>query len=488
MKTAIDVIDEAGTVLVVGLGRSGRAVARLLADRGVPFVLSDSGRLSEQQEEFRAFAVEHALGIEEGGHSVDFFLQAGCIIVSPGVPLQSAPLQAAREKNIPIIGELGLAAAFVTAPMVAITGSNGKSTVTTLVGDMLQAAGKKVFVGGNLGTPLTEYVLAGQGADIVVLEVSSFQLDTVHHFAPEVAVLLNVSPDHLDRYANYEEYAASKFRIFRDQIRGQKAVVNADDPDTMCRLSVFAADQYQFGISPDCQATFEPQKISIRTGIRGPGSCLHIQIPPPLRIGPGPQNAASAALAASLMGCPAAALEKALHGFVPLAHRMTLVRELDGVRYVDDSKATNIGALKAALEALHEPVVVIAGGRDKEGDYRLLLDAVQKRVKAMVLIGEARFRMAEVFGAVTQIVMAPDMPGAVARAREVSCPGDVVLLSPACASFDMFQGYAHRGRVFAQSVAELLPVNLATGESGLEEGIGEGKGGAGCRLLGEINQ
>jgi UDP-N-acetylmuramoylalanine--D-glutamate ligase len=252
--------------------------------------------------------------------------------------------------------------------------------------------------------------------------------------------------------------------VFRDQKPGAKAIVNADDSDTMSRLPALSADLYRFGAARDCESSFDRTEKIVRTAIHGPGPAHAILLPPPLHIGPGPQNAAAAILAATLMGCPEDAVVRALAAFTPLAHRLALVRELDGVRYVDDSKATNIGSLKAALDSLAEPVALIAGGRDKEGDYRLLLDVVKQRVRAMVLIGEARFKMAEVFGAVTKVEMAADMEAAVIRAKELAKAGDVVLLSPACASFDMFQGYAHRGQVFAAAAMSLTPAAAASGE------------------------
>ncbi|MBU0482476.1 MAG: UDP-N-acetylmuramoyl-L-alanine--D-glutamate ligase, partial [Proteobacteria bacterium] len=382
------------------------------------------------------------------------------IVVSPGVPLQQQFFAAAREQGIRVIGELALAAALYDKPILAITGTNGKSTVTELLGIIVKTAGFRAFVGGNLGVPLAEHLLKTEETDLAVLEVSSFQLDTAPDFRPEIALLLNISPDHLDRYHDYEEYAASKLSIFKGQLRTGHAVINGDDPEITSRIDGYPvpAQRGFFGVNPPpgtpsasiCGALV---RVDLAKGgdvetFSLTGSCLAGE--------PNAHNAAAAILAARIFGCAASAVQKALVGFRPLGHRLSLVGEFGGVKYYDDSKATNIGAVSAALSGFSGPVVLIAGGRDKGGDYRLMLDQVTGRVKAMVLIGEAKDKMAEAFSGVTKVVMAESMDDAVRKAGNLAAEGDSVLLSPACASFDMFDSYSHRGDVFRAAVSEIM--------------------------------
>ncbi len=354
------------------------------------------------------------------------------------------------------MGELALAAALVKAPIIAITGTNGKSTVTELLGEMFRAAEQPVFVGGNLGTPLAEYLLGKQEAELLILEVSSFQLDTASGFAPAVALLLNISPDHLDRYPDYESYAASKFAIFAAQESGAAAVLNADDPELSSRLDRYpiTARVFSFGYSQVGQgARIAGSKITV-TGIAEEPEVYDLANSSLARE-PNIHNGAAAILGARLLGCPAAAVRRALSLFQPLNHRLALVAEVDGVQYFDDSKATNIGAVVAALAGMNRPVILIGGGRDKGGDYGLLHQAVRDKVKAMVLIGEAREKMAASFAGLTRVELADSLEAAVQTASRLARPGDAVLLAPACSSFDMFSGYAERGRVFRRTVGEL---------------------------------
>jgi len=384
--------------------------------------------------------------------------------MSPGVALEHDAVQAAMDKSIPVVGELAVAAHYLKSPVVAITGTNGKTTVTTMLGDIFKSAGKKTFVGGNIGIPLFDYLIGPQLADIVVLEVSSFQIDTAGGsagFRPDVAILLNITPDHLDRYDSYSSYIASKFNLFAAQTSENRAILNADDPISMDRQELWPrVNTTFFGKDIDGRpgAAIEGKKIMLRGLVDADGvdqteefdlADTSLCTPPYL------QNCAAAILAARLMGCSRQEILRGLSDFTPLAHRLTLVYEINGVRYYDDSKATNIGAVQSALEGMQQEVILIAGGRDKGGGYEMLVNLVKEKVKAALLIGEAADSMQQVFNALTSVEKAADLPEAVNRAWEIAAPGDAVLLSPACASFDMFSSYVHRGEIFRQAVMKL---------------------------------
>ncbi|MDH4320303.1 MAG: UDP-N-acetylmuramoyl-L-alanine--D-glutamate ligase [Desulfobulbaceae bacterium] len=444
-------------VLVVGLGKSGLSAVRFLLQIGAKVSVSEGGRLDRLGRETRRWLDGERVFVEEGGHSSELFCSVDHILLSPGVPLSLPAVVAAKAKGVPVFGEMALAAQFMKTPMVAVTGTNGKSTVVTLLGDLFRAANKKVFVGGNIGTPLTDYLQGNQEAEVAVLEVSSFQLDTAVAFRPTVGVLLNITPDHLDRYASYDEYAASKFSLFRSQGRGDAAVLNADDPKILKRAEQSSHERlFLFGhdLAGHNGARVEKGVVTVR-GFGAPesydlaGTCLAES--------PNSENSAAAIIAARIMGCTPSCIKKGLASFAPLAHRLTLVADVEGVRYLDDSKATNIGAAKSALEGIHGPVVLIAGGRDKGGDYGLMADVVRDKVKHLLLIGEASEKMAAAFAGLTQVEKLITLEEAVARAHQLAQAGDTVLLSPACASFDMFTGYAHRGEVFQEAVRRLSP-------------------------------
>lgn len=442
--------------LVVGSGKSGFASARFLRQLGCEVSLSEKSAESAMDPELLAWLREWQVYYETGGHRRETFLAADLIVVSPGVPLEIEPLAAARQAGVEIVGELGLGAAYLQIPIVAVTGTNGKTTVTKLIGELLQAAGRKVFVGGNIGTPLTDYLLGEQGAEIAVLEVSSYQLDTAGEFRPDVAVLLNISPDHLDRYASFDDYAASKMKIFAWQMPDDLAILNADDPEIAQRLAKFPAPARKawFGKQLDGNpgAVFEENQIALQ----GMFSARETYpLPDGLRESPNRENAMAATLAARIMACPVEAINRGLAEFKRPPHRLFRVTEIDGVSYYDDSKATNVGAVQSALEGMTQPVILIAGGRDKGGDYRYIAESVRAKVKKMVLIGEAREKMAAALAGLTSIEMAESLEEAVRMAASGAVEGDAVLLSPACASFDMFLSYADRGEKFQKIVLAL---------------------------------
>lgn len=453
-------------VVVVGLGVSGIAAVKFLLSLGVRISVSEGGPRETLAEEMLRWLQERGVFLETGGHSSELLASADCILLSPGVPMAVPALREAADKGIPLVGELALAPAFLKTPVIAVTGTNGKSTVTILIGELLRAAGKKVFVGGNIGVPLAEYLAGEQDCDVAVLEVSSFQLDCAGDFRPRVGVLLNISPDHLDRYATYADYVDSKMSLFRNQQSGDVAVVNAEDPDTVAWLERTGTGQSPWPVRGKIQRFGREE----RPGLQGFLAGTTVKLPgeeqgreaeeyalagTELAHAPNTENALAAILAVRALGCDPALIRAGLTNFVPLAHRLAWVAEINGVAYYDDSKATNVGAVWSALGGMERPVVLIAGGRDKGGSYEMLVEPVKDKVKAMVLIGEAKEKIAALFASLTRVVFAHDMEDAVRQATGLARPGDAVLLSPACASFDMFRSYGHRGEVFCQAVRNL---------------------------------
>jgi UDP-N-acetylmuramoylalanine--D-glutamate ligase len=453
-------------VLVVGLGKTGRAAARFFLQHGARVSVSESGPKSSILPEVITWLAEHNIHHETDGHRINFFTAADLIFVSPGIPLTIEPLVAARRQNIPIIGELEVAAQFIQTPVIAVTGTNGKTTVTTLLGDIFGAGPKKVFVGGNIGTPILTYLSGPQEADIVVAEISSFQLDTggpQTGLPFKTAILLNITPDHLERYTSFAAYVDSKFSIFAALGSDDYAVLNADDAEIMKRKNLW----------PACRKFFFGTQLADLAGASIHADTIHLKnssstaLPDnmhgevyelgatSLKTPPNLQNAAAAILGARLMGCRQQDIQKGLTSFKPLEHRMTMVAEISGVNYIDDSKATNVGAVYSALAAIQQPVILIAGGRDKGGDYSILTESVRQKVKHMLLIGEAKDTMARAFLAFTNVEMLDTLQEAVLRAASLAVPGDAVLLSPACASFDMFSSYAERGDAFRGAVLGL---------------------------------
>jgi len=443
-------------ILVVGLGKSGRAAARFAARQKARVTVTDLN-VADNLTDFLPGLQDRGIRLVLGEHPGDIFKQAELIVVSPGVPHTIAPLELARQAGVPILGELEFAARFVREPVVAITGTNGKTTTTALVGDMLEHSGKRVFVGGNIGHPLIDYVAGGGGADLVVLEVSSFQLDTASTFRANVAVLLNISADHLDRYDDFEAYVRSKGRIFRNQTPADTAVINRMDPEIRKLADACRARVWPFfhtgrnGSMPDTGAEILTDRLVLRTG----GAPLVLSLQGiPLTGAHNRENIAAAALAALAVGGTAGGIQQAIGQFHGLAHRLETVATVKGVLYVDDSKGTNVDAVSRALESLNQPTVLIMGGRDKGGDYTILKPQLEKTVKRLVVMGEAAAAIAAQLGAFAPVENATDMAQAV-RLAAAADPGDVVLLSPACSSFDMYDSYAQRGEDFCKQVNAL---------------------------------
>ncbi|MEP7052555.1 MAG: UDP-N-acetylmuramoyl-L-alanine--D-glutamate ligase [Pseudomonadota bacterium] len=429
-------------VVVVGLGKSGVAAAKLCLARGARVTGTDSAPAEKVSAEAKALGIELVLG----GHAQAQFESADLIVVSPGVPSLPA-LATAELAGVEVIGELELASRFIEAPIVAVGGTNGKSTTTTLLGDMFLAAGLKTFVGGNLGTPCAEAVSASY--EVVVFEVSSFQLERAPSFKPRVSVLLNITEDHLDRYPSFIAYAEAKGNAFSAQSADDFAVIPAGDSECERQARRGKAKRLSFG-------TFADYLVSGRsvTEIRS-GEIFDLESSA-LYGRHNLDNAAAAIAAARALDLGVEPVRKALSAFRPLPHRMARVASFAGVNFYDDSKGTNVGASVTALLGLaEERGVLIAGGRDKQGDYEPLVSALEAKGRALIVIGEAAERIASAVGSRVPLERAAGMVEAVNKAFARAKPGDAVLLSPACSSFDMFKSYADRGDQFVSAVQRL---------------------------------
>lgn len=436
--------------LVVGFRRTGQAVARVLRDRGVAVRVADA-------QDAAALGVDPAawpdVDLRLGTDVADQLGDAELVVPSPGVPREAPVLVAARARAVPVWSEIELAARLLPCPIVGITGTNGKSTTTTLVGAAL-AADRRTFTGGNLGTPLVLAVDAPPA--VAVAEVSTFQLEWTDTFRPAVAALLNVTPDHLDRHADFAEYRALKARLFLAQTKDDHAVLNRDDPETWALRDRLAARVTSFGWAP-----VEAGAFVDRDGVvwRVPGAAdeRYTLARTRLRGRHNVENVCAAVAIARLAGATPAGVQAAIDGIEPLPHRLALVAERGGVAWWDDSKATNVGAAVKSLESFDGPVLLLAGGVDKGGDYAPLAEAARRSVRRALLFGAARERIAGALGAAdVPVEIVASLPAAVEAAAAAARPGDSVLLAPACASFDMFADYAARGRAFRAAV-EALP-------------------------------
>ena len=439
-------------VTVVGAARSGIAAAELLARRGAVVTLSEARSDVPETEPLVPLGVR----LELGGHQAATFTDADLVVLSPGVPPETAAVQAARARGIPVIAEIELASRWLQGRMIAITGTKGKSTTTALTGRMLEAAGFKVTVGGNIGAPLSAQVSQSTPDTFHVVETSSFQLEQIDTFHPWIAVMLNFSPDHLDRHPTVESYAAAKARIFENQDARDFAVINADDPAVLelARRGRAAARLFARSGSIDRGTVVEDGWIVDRrrdaTSRLVPLAAIHL-------LGPHLVNdVMAAATVGAIAGAASAAMTAAVDGFRGLEHAMELVGERQGVRFVNDSKATNVESALRSIESFDRDLVAIIGGKFKGGDLRLLREPLRQRARAVVAIGEARPLVAEALADLVPVHEAATLRDAVERAFELAKPSGVVLLAPACASFDMFRDYADRGRQFKEEVGRLI--------------------------------
>lgn len=437
-------------VVVVGAARSGVAAAELLVSRGARVTVSDTRAVLDDADRLRASGID----LDLGGHTDDVFAGADLAVLSPGVPARLPVLEGLRRRGVPVIGELELAWRWLRGRVIAITGTKGKSTTTTLTGRMLQAAGLPAVVGGNIGTALSAQVEASTPDTLHVVEVSSFQLETADTFHPWIAVLMNFSADHLDRHGSIEAYADAKARIFARQDAGDWAVVNADDEGALRLARAARAARFDFSKAArvDEGIVVEAGTITRRQGGRHepllPVSSIRLLGPHLV------DDVLAAAAVGSLVGVAPAVMQQAIEDFQGLEHALEPLEVIAGVRFVNDSKATNIEAARRALESFDAGVVAIVGGRFKGGDFRDLR-AAAPRMAAVVAIGEAKGLVREALQDRLPVHDADTMRDAVRAAFAAAAPGGVVLLAPACASFDMFSDYAERGRIFKEEVQRL---------------------------------
>jgi UDP-N-acetylmuramoylalanine--D-glutamate ligase len=459
-------------VLVVGLARTGLVTALFSAGYGATVTATDERpefEIADTAEKLRAAGVN----LELGGHLDASFLEQDLIVVSPGVPANLPALAAARKKNIPTWSEIELAWRFLRGKLVAITGSNGKTTTTALVAHILQTANIPTLAGGNIGTPLLALVERATDLTVTVAEISSFQLETIESFRPEIGVLLNLTPDHLDRHGTFEEYARAKMRMFENQLERDIAVLNADDPEVTKRMP---AKPHIFWFSRQKRvangAFLRENEIIFRN--EGSETVLARREQIPLRGEHNVENVLAACAAAYLAGATPAAIASGVKSFRGVEHRLEFVAEIAGVQFYNDSKATNVDAAVKAVQAFPGPLLLILGGKDKGSPYTPLRNLLKERAQVALLIGEAAEKIAADLQGVVEIQHAGTLERAVEIAMERAQPGDTLLLAPACSSFDQFENYEHRGRAFkeliARRVAQSAPDTASADGAAAEKG------------------
>jgi len=441
-------------ILIIGLGKTGLALTRFLVKHGAHVLVTDMKDAKDMNENINALK-GLPVNFHMGCHRYEKLPQVDMIIPSPGVPPCNALLVEGAEKGLPIISEMELAFSYLKEPIIAITGTNGKTTTTKLIGEILKRCGKRVFVGGNIGNPLVEYVDGGERADYLVVEVSSFQLQWVNNFHPSVSVLLNMSADHLDYHANFEEYRSIKEKVFARQTPSDLAILNADDPLSEEMAGRIDADIIQFSSS---------KKLERGISIEGPLLCYRdeggVKEDYPvegfkIRGVHNLENIMAAIVAARRCGCPAAGIIDTVRNFEGIPHRIEFVRSKNGVDIYNDSKGTNVDAVKRALESFSRPVILLMGGRDKGGDFGILSALIGEKVKKVILFGEARDKIGSFIEGITDTGWSENLKDALEKAYESASPGDVILLSPGCSSFDSFANYKERGNYFKEIARDL---------------------------------
>jgi UDP-N-acetylmuramoylalanine--D-glutamate ligase len=442
-------------VLVVGLGKSGLAAAIFLRRRGAHVTVSDIRSAEALAKDIPAL-LDEGINVEAGGHGLLTFRRQDLIVVSPGVPLDTPELVQARNLGRPIIGELELAARFLKGEILAVTGSNGKTTTTSLLGEILEKAGLRTQVGGNIGVPVVALIDESTDDTWNVLEVSSFQLETTEQFHPRIAVILNITPDHLDRHGTFENYALAKERIFAEQDQNDYCILNADNARAAAAANRSKARVYWFSLehSVDQGAWVEGGEILFRTSPQAapepimPLSCI------PLKGDHNIENVLASVSAACLAGAAAESIRKAVEEFKAVEHRLEYVTTLNGIDIYNDSKATNVDATAKAIAAFPGNIHLILGGKDKNSDYTELNDLLHARVKAVYTIGSAAAKIESQLRGIVALHSCETMDKAIAAIASAAHPGDIVLLAPACSSFDQFESYEHRGRVFKELINE----------------------------------
>ena len=441
---------EGKKVLIVGIGRSGVAVAELLLSRGARIYATDI----ENNETTTIYAEQlYEIGVayEIGCHSDDIFDLQDCIVVSPGVPLTIPALVRAQSRRIPILGELEVAFQCCRAKVLAVTGTNGKTTTTELLRAMIAACGHKVPLAGNNDRPLSRVAIEGSQPEYVVVEVSSYQLETTQLFRPWIAALLNATPDHLKRHGTMDAYIAAKFKIFANQRPGDIAVLNADDAEVADLSLPTGVRKTQFSVTHTVEDGLWTDGNIIRAGTEAVATCDDVPLP-------GRHNIENALAALTMARAANFDWEKCLEGlrnFKGVAHRIEHVLNAQGVDYYNDSKSTNVDSLRVALQSFDRPLVLIAGGRGKGDDYETLIPLIEAHVKALITFGEDAENLQRAFADIVQTECAPTFEEAINRATQAASPGDIVLLSPGCASFDTHKKFEDRGNHFKRHIKHL---------------------------------
>ncbi|HNP59237.1 MAG TPA: UDP-N-acetylmuramoyl-L-alanine--D-glutamate ligase [Nitrospirales bacterium] len=448
-------------VTVFGLGRSGRAAADLLLDVGARVTIVEEHTIQDFESTSAAYGLRGAQ-VFRGDEVADGLRDLELLVVSPGVPKDHRLLNEIGQRGIPIIGEMELAGWFLRAPIIAVTGTNGKSTTVRLIGSILQQSGKRAFVGGNLGIPLCEAVpkrtnpSSTPDYEYIVAEVSSFQLETIHRFRPWIAAVLNVTPDHLDRHPTQEDYQAAKERIFENQTIQDWALINADDPVVRTMALSARSGICEFSLTKKVEQGVYLEGGDIKARMHGEDLLLASRDALPMRGDHNVANAMAAMGIGLLCGCSAEDMVRALQTTPTFEHALEVVREWQGITFVNDSKGTNVDATLKALQSFQEPLILILGGKDKGGDFSQLVDRMTRQVKGVVIMGEATQKILKAFDQIgPPVALATSLTDAVSQAVAFASRGDVVLFSPACASFDMFRNYHHRGLEFKRVVGEL---------------------------------
>jgi UDP-N-acetylmuramoylalanine--D-glutamate ligase len=447
-------------VLVVGLGKSGVASALFLESRGARVTVSDAKSEDQLRNEIPAL-LDRGITVETGKHGERTFRDQDLIVVSPGVPQDVPPLQHARRLGIPVIGEIELTARFLRGHIVAITGSNGKTTTTTLTGEVIASGGRQTLVGGNIGTPAITFVEHSSAETWVVLEISSFQLESIESFRPHISAILNVTPDHLDRHGSMENYVAAKRRIFENQTVEDYAILNADNSITRSMAEGLKPQVLWFSRLGEVErgAFVRDGKIFFRNG-------RLTEILPlseiALKGAHNVENVLAAVAIGMAAGVEPAAIRRAVKDFRAVEHRLEYVDTLRGVQYFNDSKATNVDATIKALQSFPANIHLILGGKDKGSDYTELNPLLAERVKRVYTIGAAAAKIESQIGSTVPITSAQTLEAAVRKAADLAVEGDIVLLAPACASFDQFVSYEERGRIFKSLVQSLAALHSAS--------------------------
>lgn len=440
-------------IVIIGMGRTGIATARFLGKQGAKVIVTDEQPIDKWGKEFEQIATEKWLEIGDYNTRI---LTGACIVVpSPGVPPGNDLLVEALKRNIPVISEIEIAYRFLKVPLIAVTGTNGKTTTTTLLGEILKYSGKKTFVGGNIGNPLIEYVEGSQKEDFIVAEISSFQLQWIEKFRPFIALLLNITCDHINYHGSFAEYRRIKTRVFANQTKADSAILNAADPEQEGLERIMNAQVIKFSSKRALQKGIFIKNNNII--IRMPGMNEE-QYPLSIINLPGLHNAENvmaAIMAARLCGCSQEDIIAAVTAFRGLPHRIEFAGEKNSIKFYDDSKGTNVGSVVRALETFARPVILLLGGRDKDGDFETLKPLLVAKAKKIILFGEARDRIASLIGKDMPALKKAKLREAIESAYKNAQPGDIILLSPGCASFDEFANYKERGNFFKDVVENL---------------------------------